>query len=128
MFTSGVVPILNYGCGIWGYAKANDSDQIQHRAIRYFLGVNKFTPIPALQGEMGWIPSRVRKQVCMIRFWNRMIDKSHDRLTKRVFEIDYTKDNGWCAEVKKFFESIKMLDTFTHKEICDVPFVELMED
>ena len=27
---------------------------IQNRAMRFFLGVGKYTPVAALQGEMGW--------------------------------------------------------------------------
>ena len=124
MFSSGVTPILTYASGIWGYAKYNDSESIQNRASRYFLGVHKFTPIPALQGEMGWTPVRLRKNICILRFWNRMIEMSNDRLSKRIFNADYTKNNGWCSEVKPIFESIDMSTIYENQHTCDLSQVE----
>ena len=38
-----------------GHSKHNHSEIIQNKAIRYFLGVHNYTPVPALQGEMGWL-------------------------------------------------------------------------
>ena len=124
MFNTGVDPVLNYGCGIWGYSKANDSDLIHNRAIRYFLGVHKFTPIPALYGEMGWAPAHVKKKMCMLRFWNRMSGMSSDRLTKRIFNVDFTSEYGWCSETKKIFNTIEMKSSFDNKVKCDLNLAE----
>ena len=53
LFNSQVATILDYCSSIWGFKKASQCDNVQNKAIRYFLGVHKFTPIPALWGEMG---------------------------------------------------------------------------
>lgn len=36
------------------------SDSIQNRAALYFLGVHKFAPVLAVQGDMGWISGSIR--------------------------------------------------------------------
>lgn len=58
LYYSCVVPILDYALGVWGYRKYLASDNIQNRAMRYFLGVHHFAPFLAIYGDIGWIPSQ----------------------------------------------------------------------
>ena len=92
LYDSGVLPVMYYGCSVWGFKTINNhSDLVQNKAMCYFLGVNKFTPIAALQGEMGWHPSIYGKYLCMLRLWNRLIKLPNDRLTKRIFNVHYER-------------------------------------
>ncbi len=50
LYETGVIPIVDYGSSTWGYTKHNHSEIIQNKAIRYYLGVHNFTPVPAIQG------------------------------------------------------------------------------
>ena len=68
LFDSGVLPILNYGAEIWGYGKHPKCDNILNRAMRYFLGVHKYAPTAAVQGDMGWISLKYRRYQAMLRF------------------------------------------------------------
>ena len=61
--------------------------------MRYFLGVHGFTPVPALNGEMGWLPSRFRRYLNTIRLWNRLIKMDNNCLTKTIFLWDYEKNS-----------------------------------
>ena len=84
---------------------------------RYFLGVNRFTPVAAILGEMGWLPARYRRWLCMIRYWNRLNTLKDTRLTKILFWSDYAncargKDN-WCAEIKTIFNTLGMHEQFS---------------
>ena len=51
MFNSCVVPVIDYCSGIWGFKQFNKIDTLQNRAIRYFIGVHRFTPILAIMGK-----------------------------------------------------------------------------
>ena len=53
LFEACVSPVLNYAAGIWRYKESKSSDAVQHTAIRYFLGIHKFAPILAAQGDIG---------------------------------------------------------------------------
>ena len=55
LYNTGVVPIFSYGSGIWGYKRGCHAEKIQNRAIRYFLGISKFSPNLFLQGDSGWL-------------------------------------------------------------------------
>lgn len=42
-----------YCFGVWGYEKFLRIDKIQNRALRYFLGLHRFTHVLALHDEVG---------------------------------------------------------------------------
>ena len=104
---------------IWGYCKADECERIQYRAIRYFLGVHKFCPIPALTGDMGWPSCRERRFKAMIRFWNRLVKLSDDRLTKKVFlwDLEQKESGNWSSEIESIMDMCNMLGTFENKTI-----------
>ena len=52
LFYSCVSPILLYANEACGSNKLKKCDQIQHRAMRFFLVVHKYAPILSLQGDM----------------------------------------------------------------------------
>ena len=61
LYYSCVVPVTDYSSSVWGYKPYAQLDYIQNRAIRYFLGVHRFTPILAIVGDSGWLPSQYRR-------------------------------------------------------------------
>ena len=68
------------GAEIWGYKKAEQIDSVQIKAMKIFLGVHRFAANLAVLGDMGWLPTEIRKKICMIRFWNRLIKLEDNRL------------------------------------------------
>ncbi len=62
LFHLGVVPILDYCSGIWGYQSFGQIDAIQNRAICFYLGVHTFAPNLAINGDVVWISSSVRRK------------------------------------------------------------------
>ncbi len=53
---------MEYCAGVWGYYASDVINNIQNCAMRYILGVNKFTPTHALRyGELGWVMSIYRR-------------------------------------------------------------------
>ena len=62
MYESAVIPVSDYAAEIWGYKDYPSSNKIQNRAIRFFLGVHKFAPIAAIQGDTGWRLPMYRKK------------------------------------------------------------------
>ena len=49
LYERGVIPIY------WDIGRIKHSEITQNKAIRYYLMVHNFTPIPALHAEMGWL-------------------------------------------------------------------------
>ena len=123
LFDTGVLPVLEYGSEIWGYKYYKCTDSIQERAIRFFLGLHRFTPIPALRSEVGWISTQSRRWINMVRFWNRLIEMPEDRLTYRIFKWDLAQvDNGqnWSSELQAIFSVSQLSHVFERKVTCDL--------
>jgi len=84
LFQTGVTPIIDYCASTWGFKSYKSIQDVQNKAIRYFLGVHKFCPLPVLEGDIGWTSSLVRGQLSMITFWNHLINLPDDRLPKKI--------------------------------------------
>ena len=120
LFSAGVTPVLEYASGVWGYVKGEEIQHVQNRAMRYFLGVHRFCPIAGMQGDMGWITPRLSRFLPIARLWNRLLLMNDNRITKQIFNWDYSKSKGWCSEVSKIFEQMGMKNKFSDKQFCDL--------
>ena len=114
LYDSVVSPVINYGACIWGFKSYSCINAVQNRAQRFFLGVGKYTPVAALQGDMGWEPSTVKQWVCIGRLWVRMANTADDRLNKRIAMWAYGKASfrcrNWFYTVRKRLSDLQIND------------------
>jgi len=80
-----VMSVINYGAAIWGHKEYSSINAVHNRACRYFLGVGKYTPNAAVQGDMGLLPPFVHQWVNIARNWCRLVNMSTDRLNRKIF-------------------------------------------
>ena len=88
LYDACVSPIVNYAAGAWGFKERRNSEAVQNRAIRCFLGIHKYFPSLAAQGDMGWIPGTIRRKCEMIRMWNRFNNMSDDSRINKSFPLE----------------------------------------
>lgn len=119
-----VSPILLCAAGIWGGKEFSKVNAIQNRAIRCFLCVHKFTPVLALQGDMGWEPCLIKQKGEMLRLWNRLSSMPEGRIAKRVFNWDKAYNYPWCSEMNAVFNEADQQHIFTNGLRCSVNFVK----
>ena len=79
--------------------------------LAYFC--SKFDPISLKK----WI---IRRNICLLRYWNRLVKLDDDRLTKYVFISDYESGATWCKNVKLIFDDIGQTDVYINMSICDL--------
>ena len=106
---------------MWGFNKLERIDAVQNRAIRLFLGVHRFAPNKAISADMGWVSSRVRRHVSILRLWNRLVSMNPDRLTNKIFIWDETK-RGWSKNVKQIMSDINCLGGFELNGTIDLTY------
>ena len=125
LFNSGVATVLDYGSCIWGFGTYDKINTVHNRAIRLFLGVHRFTSNLGINGEMGWLPSKIRRYMNIIRYWNRLINMDNFRLTKKVFLWDRnSRIKTWCSDVMGVLDGISMSDSFEQNVEIDVQLVK----
>ena len=107
LFRSNFESIMSYGVSVISNKNYN-FEKIQNRAMRYFLGVHPLTPVPALFGEMGWIPFKFTRWLSLCRVWNPYVEMDEDRINKKLFLTDfYANTENWCTN---FYEICCRLD------------------
>lgn len=113
--------MLDYCSAVWGFKKFVKSEAVQNRAIRFFLGVHKFAPLSAINGDVGWDRCNTRWHFEMLRYWNRLIKLDPNRLTKHIFKWDYDlRLNNWSAEIHTILQSIDCCNIFDSVEEIDL--------
>ncbi len=110
LYDSLVQPIIDYGAAVWGTQEFSCISAIQNRACRFFMGVGKYTPNAAVQGDMGWKLAPHRQWIAVTRHWCRLVNMENGRLNKRIFLWAYRVAGGtrknWCWRIKKFYREI----------------------
>ncbi len=59
-------------------------DAVHNRAMRFFLGVGKYSSNSAVVGEMAWQPPIVRQWKTVVTLWARIGNTSPTRINKRI--------------------------------------------
>ena len=76
LFDQHVLPILIYGCEMWGYEDLSQIEIFHRKFLRSALCVNKFTPYCMIYGETGraWLADSIKHR--MVIFWLRIVKGS----------------------------------------------------
>lgn len=119
---------MDYCAGVWGYKEYSKCDTIHNRAIRAFLGVHRYASVPAIQGDTGWLTTRTRRKLSMLRLWHRILSMDDDRITKRVFLWDrqHTRNN-WSSEIKQLLVEVGKPELFEHTDTEDISLKPLLD-
>ena len=59
LLQSTVTPDVDYAAAVWASTTYACCENVQHKAIRTFLGTGKKSPLPAIDGDMGWTPVHI---------------------------------------------------------------------
>ena len=124
LYESCVCPVMEYGAGVWGFEHYAKPKSIYLRAMRVFLGVHKFAPILAMEGDLGWMQPRYRRWICMLRLWNRLVAMDPNRITYKIFVNDFymaqVDTENWCYKIWKILCEINQEQCFYNREPCDI--------
>jgi len=69
---------------------------------------------------MGWCPARIRRCLCVLRYWNRLILLDENRLTKKIFQSDFESNSPWCKRVKTILSDIGLVDLYSNKMYVNI--------
>ena len=124
LFDTGVEPICTYASSVWGFNKFQLGQKLQLRAIRYFLGVHKYTPTLALTADFGWLDMKYKYYLNILQFYNRLLSMNNDRLTRQAFEADqnHMSSTNWSGMVKQILSDIGKESNIENFEKIDINF------
>ena len=123
LYSSCVIPILDYCAGIWGIkGRFPKLDSIQNRAIRYFCGVPGKATILGFTGDMGWTPCIVCRDIEILRLYNQLVTMSLDRVPRMLMEFDLDSNGDWSRNLKSLIGALDLSDNLTRRQKMDIDY------
>ena len=75
--------------------------------------MHRFAPKFAINGDVGWLPTKERRWFNILRYWNRVVNMDEGRVCKKVCLWDYNIcHNNWSSEVKDIMTKICLTRNF----------------
>ena len=102
LFDSLILPILLYGCELWGYENIEQIEVLHRNVFRRMLELRKSAPKAMVYGEVGRHEIKFTVWKRMINFWKK-VTKSTDKLSSVVFcWLHYRREaTQWHVGIKK---------------------------
>ncbi|KAH3754573.1 hypothetical protein DPMN_189250 [Dreissena polymorpha] len=62
----------------------------------------------------------------MLRLWDRLVKMPDDRLTKRIFNGDFSKKKDWNYDTKHIFDSLNLQHLFASRSMDNISLDSLL--
>ena len=129
LFEKMVLPVLTYGCEVWGFEKLDVLDKLQLEFIRYVLKLNKCTPIAMLYAESGILPISTVVKGRMLKFYQKLGNPVVDTLSSLVFMFVQRMDrqvvfkSKWFKCIRDIFIDLGDIVTYNNQTILQDTYV-----
>ena len=113
LFDKVVLPVLLYGCEIWGWANLKDIEIFFRNFLRTLLKTFKFTPNCMLYGETGTTDVKTKIMCRMTNFWAKLKPIRTDKFSSMLFHL---MSNLQCQQPDVFdFKWIKCVQNWLNQ-------------
>ena len=113
LFDKSAVPILLYGCEVWGFENIDIIERIHLTFCKIIQNVKKSTANYMVYGELGRYPLRVLIYSRLIKFWAKIITPCNiKKISFILYQIQFNQlDKGkkkckWFSFVKSTLEKL----------------------
>ena len=89
LFDHTILPILTYGCEVWGYENIDMLEIVHINFLRKITKSKKSTPRYMLYAELGRYPIEIIQKTRMIKFWTKFVKDKQSKIT--VINSCYTQ-------------------------------------
>ncbi|MEW8547636.1 MAG: reverse transcriptase family protein, partial [Candidatus Thiodiazotropha sp.] len=124
LYESMVDSTINYGAAIWGDKRYSCIEAVKHRALRFFMGVGRYTPNAAVTGDSGWLSQEIKQWSSVINQWYRLRRMQSDRINAKVFQWAASQRGvrckNWCFRLQKQFDKSGCDHLFIHTDIHQI--------
>ena len=112
LFDSVVVPIIMYGCEIWGFSNLNLIEKLHLKFCKIILKLKKSTCSSMVYGELGRSPLNCIVKSRMIQFWSRIASDNNVKLSTIIYKVMlhmYKNDSLECKWIQHIETSLNNL-------------------
>ena len=127
LFDVMILPVLSYGCEVWGQAVNPELEAIGIHFLKYILNLLQSATNMSVRGELGQLPLHLLWREMILRYWNRLCSEEIPDLLRETFHLhgylhgctNLVKLATWVSKVKELFDKAGMSFVFT-TERCGV--------
>jgi len=83
------LPILNYGCEVWGFHPGKAVERLHVQFCKQLLGVKKNTQNDFVYGELGRMPLQNTRYYVLVKFWLKILQSDNKKYIKIVYNMVY---------------------------------------
>ena len=126
LFDKMILPILLYGCEIWGFEKLDKIEIFYRKFLRYILRVNSQTTNCMVYGETGRTPLSIIIKTRMVCFWHKTSTGLNTKLAYRMIYLlnklneqpneqpneQTNAPPSWIKEIEEILNSCNMRDVW----------------
>ena len=118
LFHKIVLPILLYGCEVWGHVNTDLIERFHLKFCKLLLCLKKSTPNYMIYGELGIYPLDIYIKCRMLGYWNRLLSQNDVKLSKIMYNLLYNSqtlnefNSKWLLHVKHTFDSLGYSNIF----------------
>ena len=87
LFNHTIMPILLYGCEVWGFQNIKLIENVQNQFLRSITKLRKSTPLYIIYTELGITPIEIHVKSRMIGFWLSIINSENSKFSKITYNI-----------------------------------------
>lgn len=110
LFDQIVLPVLLYGCEVWGFEDISQVESFHMKFCKKILKVHNYTANCMVYGELGRHRLIKTIEVRMVTFWARIVNGSKYKLSYTLYNLLRTLhekgiySSGWIIKVKSILD------------------------
>ena len=112
LFDKMVLPVLIYGCEVWGITNLREIEIFHRKFMRILLSTYNFTPNCMLYGELGTVDISSRVSCRMVHFWAKLKFGKQDKLSSILCHVmsslcitdPITNHFKWVKHIKEYLD------------------------
>ena len=87
LFDKTVLPIMLYGCEIWGFGNNNMLETVFLKFCKFLLGLKSTTPNCMVYGETGCYPVSLTIQIRITSYWLKLTSSKENKICRKLYEL-----------------------------------------
>ena len=121
IFDAKIIPILVYGCEIWGLSGTKELELVASNMYRRTLGLHDKASVILCRGELGRRTIFHTVLCRMVRHWIKILSVSHDRAIYKSYQYQYHLSNTnrpcWATELKQILFTFGFGDAWINQSV-----------
>lgn len=125
LFEKLILPVLLYGCEIWGHGQISMLETFYKKFIKKILKLRSSTPNPMIYGEVGKLPLQVYVDKRLMSYWFRILLKDDNTyvhiyymITLRLFNLNVYSCK-WLCRVKCILDNCGLSYMWDNQQYID---------